>query len=110
MVADLIYGGEKFGNAVRALALSEAPLAKRLRHAYIEHCHFAVRIQGGAGPAMSSDLQDRILALDRLLTREGRLTETVVSMSDEEIRKAIYELISIADQIEQETAIATHRP
>jgi hypothetical protein len=116
VVADLFYGREKFGKTVRALAIGEEPLRERLRNAYAAHAHFAVGAHGSGGPAMSTDLQDRVLALDRVLTRcpaiadEGVLTATISSMSDDEIRGAIYEVLSIADDIERESAIVTYRP
>lgn len=105
MPSDLNYAHEKYGTAVRILALGDAPLRDRLLDAYRSSASSAHPPRGGLGPEIDAEVQTRIEDFDARMTAagdgpDGSIAATVAQMSDEEVREVAAELVSISRELD----------
>lgn len=113
MVAHLFGAEQHYATGVRRLALGNGTLRERLKRAYLEAA-FAMA-DDDAEPACSAELQHRIAQMHRLMTQrpalanEGTVSASVNAMSDDDVRAAAEELLSIAEAIGREAGVQLRR-
>ena len=113
MVANLFDARRCYGVALRRLALGAGTLRDRLKLAYLEAAFATVHDDGE--PDCPDEIVHRIVDLHRRMTRwpavkdKSTVSASVDSMTDDEVRAAAEELVSIAEAIERETAVHVRR-
>jgi hypothetical protein len=108
MPGDVLYAHEKYAAARDILAEGELSLRDRLLDAYLSQAHRVAPLRIGLGPEISDDLAARLDAFHSLMTAtpavadEGTITATVRAMTEEEVRSAVRELLTIAAYLDAE--------
>ncbi len=99
---DYLYGREKLGQAVHALAVGEGRLKQRLKEAYIRGLH-VVRPEDH----LPAELRERFAEIKDRFTRGGTLDASIEAMSDAEARQIVDELFYLDTLIIEKTASET---
>jgi hypothetical protein len=100
---DIDYAAEKWWIAIHTLAVGTSGLRERL----LDACRSGPIIvhdplSTGLGPKMSDELVDRMIAFAERITStpaladEGTVAATISAMTEEELRRAAEEVLSIA--------------
>ena len=96
---DYLYGREKLGQAVHALAVGEGSLKQRLKEAYIRGLH-VVRPE----KHLPEELRERFAKIRDRFTREGTLNASIEAMSDAEARQIVDEILYLDMLMIEKTA------
>jgi hypothetical protein len=103
-MADLNYAHEKFGAAIRLLALDDQRLRGRLVKACAEALHFNPDAEH-AGPEMDEALADLLRDFRERITSisgpEGAVTATISSLTDEEVSEVARTLLDLEYRLDE---------
>ncbi len=99
---DYLYGREKLGQTVHALAVGEGRLKDRLKEAYIQGLHVV-----SPKDHIPGELRERFAKIKDRFVREGTLDASIEAMSDAEARQIVDEILYLDTLIIEMTASET---